>query len=76
MAIIIFKTKVNQHMMLFMFYDLVSRIILSGSYLLYYLMYESQIWCFDSSWDGGVVNIILIRVTLIRIYIVYDLDKD
>ena len=40
-------------------YDLVSRIILSGSYLLYYLMYESQIWCFDSSWDGGVVNIIL-----------------
>ena len=26
-------------------YDLVSRIIVSGAYLLYYLMYESQIVC-------------------------------
>ena len=37
-------------------YDLVSRIIVSGAYLLYYLMQESQIWCVDSSWDGGVVH--------------------
>ena len=40
-------------------YDLVSRIIVSRAYLLYYLMYESQIWCVDSSWDGGVVHTIL-----------------
>ena len=40
-------------------YDLVSRIIVSGAYLLYYLMKESQIWCVDSSWDGGVVHTIL-----------------
>ena len=47
-------------------YDLVSRIIVSGAYLLYYLMLdllyymmqESQIWYVDSSWDGGVVHII------------------
>ena len=37
-------------------YDLVSRIIVSGAYLLYYLMKESQIWCVDSSWDDGVVH--------------------
>ena len=40
-------------------YDLVSRIIVSGAYLLYYLMKESQIWGVDSSWDGGVVHTIL-----------------
>ena len=39
--------------------DIVSRIIMSGAYLLYYLMYESQIWCVDSYWDGGVVHTIL-----------------
>ena len=39
--------------------DLVSRIIVSGAYLLYYLMQESQSWCVDSSWDGGVVHTIL-----------------
>ena len=40
-------------------YDLVSRIIMSGAYLLYYLMKESQIWYVDSSWDGGVVHTVL-----------------
>ena len=40
-------------------YDLVSRIIVTGEYLLYYLMQESQIWCVDSSWDGGAVTTIL-----------------
>ena len=40
-------------------YDLVSRIIVSGAYLLYYLMQESQIWYLDSTWDGRVVYSIL-----------------
>ena len=40
-------------------YDLVYRIIMSGAYLLYYLVYESQILCVDSSWDGRVVHTIL-----------------
>ena len=40
-------------------YDLVSRIIVSRAYLLYYLMSEFQIWFVDSSWDGGVVHTIL-----------------
>ena len=40
-------------------YDLVSRTIVSGAYLLYYLMHESQIWGVDFSWDGGVVHTIL-----------------
>ena len=40
-------------------YDLVSRIIMSGAYLLYLLMQESQIWYVDSSWDDGVVLSIL-----------------
>ena len=26
----------------------------SGAYLLYSLRQESQIWCVDASWDGGV----------------------
>ena len=39
--------------------DLVSRIIVTGAYLLYYLMYESQIWGVVSSWDGGVMYTIL-----------------
>ena len=34
--------------------DLVSRIILSGAYLLYYLKSESQIWYIDASLDGDV----------------------
>ena len=37
-------------------YDLVSRIIVSGAYLLYYSM---DFWGVDSSWDGGVVHTIL-----------------
>ena len=40
-------------------FDLVSRIIVSGAYLLYYLRNESQIWLVVSSWDGGVVQSIL-----------------
>ena len=39
--------------------DLVLRIIVSGAYLLYYLMSESQIWCVDASWDSGVSCTIL-----------------
>ena len=27
---------------------------MSGPYLLYSLWYEFQIWCVDTSWDGGV----------------------
>ena len=34
--------------------DLVFRIIVSGAYILYYLRYESQIWCVDASWDDEV----------------------
>ena len=44
--------------------DLVSRLIVSGAYLLYYLMQESKIWCVDSSWDGGVVHSITFTLTL------------
>ena len=32
--------------------DLVSRIIVSGAYLLYHLRQDSQIWCMDASLDG------------------------
>ena len=39
-------------------YDLVSRIIVTGEYLLNFLMLESQIWFVDSSWDGRVVHTI------------------
>ena len=35
---------------------LVSRIIMSGAYLVYYLRLESQIWCVDASWDNEVGN--------------------
>ena len=34
--------------------DLVSRISVSGAYLLYYLTYESQMLRVDASNDGGV----------------------
>ena len=40
-------------------FDLVSRIIVSGAYLLYYLMWEFQIWCVELFWDGGMVHTIL-----------------
>ena len=40
-------------------YVLVSRIIVSGVHLLYYLMQVSRIWCVDSSSDGRVVHTIL-----------------
>ena len=36
-----------------MIYDIVSRLIVSGAYLLYYF------FCVDLSWDGGVVHTIL-----------------
>ena len=39
--------------------DLVFRKIVSGAYLLYYLMYESQIWCVDATFDGGESHTIL-----------------
>ena len=35
--------------------DLVLRIIMSGTYLLYYLRSEFQIRCVNASWDGGVL---------------------
>ena len=38
--------------------DLVLRIIMSGAYHLYYLRFESQIWCVDASWDDGVSSTI------------------
>ena len=34
--------------------ELVFRIIMSGAYLLYYLRYESQIWCLGAYLYGGV----------------------
>ena len=40
-------------------YDLVSRLIVSGVYLLYYFIKQSQIIGVDSSWGGGVVHNIL-----------------
>ena len=40
-------------------YDLVSRMFVSGAYLLYYLIQESKILGVDSSCDGGVVHTIL-----------------
>ena len=39
--------------------DLVFRIIVSGAYLLYYLRWESQIWCVDAYWDDKVSRIII-----------------
>ena len=39
--------------------DLVSRIIMSGAYSLYFLRWEYQIWCVDSSWAGRVAHTIL-----------------
>ena len=48
-------------------YDLVSRITVSGAYRLYYMRYESQIWCVDFSWDGGVLHITLV-------YFEFDID--
>ena len=38
--------------------DLVSRIIMPGAYSLYFLRWESQIWCEDSSWAGRVAHTI------------------
>ena len=43
--------------------DLVSRnCIESGAYLLYSLRKESQIWCVDTSWDGGVSPTIFVSL--------------
>ena len=39
--------------------DLVFRIIVSGAYLLYYLRWESQIWCVDASCDDEVSRTII-----------------
>ena len=36
--------------------DLISRIILSGAYLIYYLREESQICCMDTSLDADVLH--------------------
>ena len=45
-------------------HDLVSRIIVSEAYSLYYLRSESQIWCVDSSSDGRMVHTIWVTLTL------------
>ena len=37
---------------------LVSRIIVSGAYLLYNLRYDYQIWCMDASLDGDMSHTI------------------
>ena len=39
--------------------DLVCRIIMSRTYLLYYLRWESQICCMDTSLDADVSHTIL-----------------
>ena len=39
--------------------DLVFRIIMSKAYLLYYLRFESQIWCVDASLDDEVLRTII-----------------
>ena len=38
--------------------DIVSRIIRFEANLLHYLRLESQIWCVDAPWDGGVSSTI------------------
>ena len=38
--------------------DLISRIILSGAYLIYYLREESQICCMDTSLEADVSHTI------------------
>ena len=38
--------------------DLISRIIVSGAYLVYYLREESQICCMDTSLDADVSHTI------------------
>ena len=40
-------------------FDLVFIITVSGAYLLYYLRYESQIYCVDASWDDEVSRTII-----------------
>ena len=39
--------------------DLVSRIIVSGAYLIYYLRKETQIWRMDASFDADMSHTIL-----------------
>ena len=38
--------------------ELISRIIVSGAYLVYYLREESQIWCMDISLDADMSHTI------------------
>ena len=42
--------------------DLVFRIIMSRAYRVYYLRYESQIWCVDASWDDEMLHIIIVSI--------------
>ena len=39
--------------------DLISRIIVSGARLIYYLRQESKIWCMDVSLDADMSHTIL-----------------
>ena len=39
--------------------DLVFRIIMSRAYRVYYLRWESQIWCVDASWDDEMSHFII-----------------
>ena len=45
--------------------DLFSRMTVSGAFLLYYLRYESQIWCMDASLDGDMSRTILGHLDLV-----------
>ena len=44
--------------------ELFCRIIVSRTYLIYYLRWESQIWCLDASWDDGVSCTVRVTVML------------
>ena len=46
---------VTYHFRVTLTFDLVCRIIVSRTYLLYYLKWESQVWVVDASRDGGVL---------------------
>ena len=49
----------------FCYLDQISRIILSGAYLIYYRREESKICCMDTSLDADVSHTILLTVILI-----------
>ena len=52
--------------------DIISRIILSGAYLIYYLREESQICCMDTSLDADVSHILVSRIIVSGAYLLYN----